>query len=188
MPSDADQPHPNSPGHITPDDKDWTWVLERVCPECGADVRSFTREAIGAMVRANAAEWGAVLDRPADHLRRRPRPDKWSPLEYAAHVRDVYDLYLFRLNLMLTEDGPHYPNWDQDDTAVSERYHEQTPSDVRRDLVASANALADRWDRVAGDDWARTGYRSDGAAFTVETFARYLIHDPIHHLWDVQSG
>lgn len=177
-----------TPDPITPDDKDWTWVLEQVCPECGADVRSFAREEIGTMVRGNAAEWTTVLDAPTAELRRRPQPDKWSALEYAAHVRDVYDLYLFRLNLMLTEDGPAYPNWDQDETAVAERYNEQDPVRVRRQLAASGAALADRWDEVGDDDWQRTGYRSDGAEFTVETFARYLIHDPIHHLWDVRSG
>ena len=26
---------------------------------------------------------------------------------------------------------------------------------------------------------------SDGARFTVESFGRYLLHDPIHHLQDV---
>jgi hypothetical protein len=35
--------------------------------------------------------------------------------------------------------------------------------------------------------WARTGRRSDGAAFTVESFARYFVHDPVHHLHDVQA-
>jgi hypothetical protein len=27
--------------------------------------------------------------------------------------------------------------------------------------------------------------RSDGARFTVASFARYMVHDPIHHLYDV---
>jgi hypothetical protein len=38
---------------------------------------------------------------------------------------------------------------------------------------------------VTGAQWERTGRRSDGARFTVETFARYFIHDPVHHLYDV---
>ncbi len=41
---------------------------------------------------------------------------------------------------------------------------------------------------VRGDQWERPGRRSDGASFTVETFARYMIHDPVHHLWDVAHG
>jgi len=38
---------------------------------------------------------------------------------------------------------------------------------------------------VTGAQWRRTGNRSDGASFTVETFARYFVHDPVHHLYDV---
>ena len=38
---------------------------------------------------------------------------------------------------------------------------------------------------MTGDQWPRTGPRSDGARFTVETFARYFVHDPVHHLYDV---
>ena len=41
---------------------------------------------------------------------------------------------------------------------------------------------------MTGDQWQRTGSRSDGAAFTVATFARYFVHDPVHHLDDVARG
>ena len=74
---------------IVPDAKDWTWVLHRTCPECGFDTRSFPRAAVPHLLHENAAAWSAVLVRPGD-LRRRPRPDVWSPLEYACHVRDVF--------------------------------------------------------------------------------------------------
>ena len=49
-------------------------------------------------------------------------------------------------------------------------------------------ALAERFADVADDQWTRTGTRSDGAKFTVHTFAQYLIHDPIHHVHDVRQG
>ena len=45
--------------------------------------------------------------------------------------------------------------------------------------------LAARFDGVGDDEWLRTSERSDGSVFTVDSFARYLLHDPIHHLWDV---
>ncbi len=41
---------------IQPDTKDWTWVLERRCDECGFEAPAFPREEVGAMVRANAAQ------------------------------------------------------------------------------------------------------------------------------------
>jgi hypothetical protein len=158
-------------------------VLEAACPECGFVAADVDVDDVAAMLRANADAWTHVLR--SRSVAQRPSPAVWSPLEYACHVRDVNRLYLVRLNLMLAQDGPHYPNWDQDRTAIDERYHEADPAEVAEDLTAAAMALADRFDEVAGDQWDRTGYRSDGAAFTISSFARYLIHDPIHHLHDV---
>jgi hypothetical protein len=171
---------------ITPDGKDWTWVLREVCPECGFDVRNFPREQVGSLIRDNAASWRPVLEHP--NVSRRPYDDTWSALEYACHVRDVFKLYDERLQLMLTEDDARFDNWDQDETAVESRYDEQDPSVVGNELRAAAEALADRFDSVEGKQWDRTGKRSDGVEFTTESFGRYLTHDPIHHLYDVDRG
>jgi hypothetical protein len=166
---------------LAPDTKDWTWVLDRPCPECGFDSRTVTGADVAESLRRNASAWPAVL--ATEHAAKRPRADKWSPVEYACHVRDVCRVYTERLRLMNTETDPHYPNWDQDATAVRERYHEQDPAAVAAELTEAAEVLASAFERV--EDWTRTGTRGDGAHFTIETFARYLVHDPVHHLWDV---
>ncbi len=171
---------------IIPDTKDWTWVLQRPCPECGFDTAGFPREEIASMVRANARSWLDVL--AASGTRDRPDAQTWSPSEYACHVRDVFRLYDYRLDLMLTRDDPLYPNWDQDETAERERYSEQEPAEIGPQLIAAADALAARFDTVSGGQWERPGRRSDGAVFTVETFGRYFIHDPVHHLHDATRG
>ena len=171
---------------IEPDTKDWTWVLERSCPECGFDVRTFPRERIGEMIRGNAREWERLLRHP--DAGRRPRADRWSGLEYACHVRDVFLLYDHRLRLMLERDHPEFPNWDQDAAAIAGRYGDQDSETVVKELVEAAERLAQRFDPVSGTAWARTGTRSDGATFTIESFARYLIHDPVHHVHDVERG
>jgi len=170
---------------ITPDTKDWTWVLRRPCPECGLDTQSFPRREVSALLLANAAGWRDVLTAPADEVRRRPQPDRWSPLEYACHVRDTCRIYAQRLDLMLTQDDPTFPNWDQDATAVADDYAAQDPAVVSGELSGFAELLAAGFAAVPEDAWERTGTRSDGAHFTVETFARYFVHDPIHHLYDV---
>lgn len=172
---------------ITPDTKDWTWVLNRPCPECGLDTRTFRGADVAGLLKENATGWHQLLTGPTDP-RRRPEPDVWSPLEYACHVRDVCRRYTERLDLMLTLDDPHYPNWDQDKTAVEDRYGEQDPHVVAGELVVAATTLAEKFAGVSGDQWQRTGNRSDGAHFTVETFARYFVHDPIHHLHDATSS
>ncbi len=175
------------PMPITPDTKNWTWVLERACPECGFDASAFPREEVGEMLRANAATWQNLLSR-GEVVALRPRDDVWSALEYGCHVRDVFRIFDERLRRILDEDGPEFASWDQDATAVEDRYGEQSASQVAAELLAAAQALASRFDRVEGEQWQRTGERSDGARFTTESFARYLIHDPVHHVDDVERG
>jgi hypothetical protein len=171
---------------IVPDDKNWTWVLERPCPECGFDASTQSPEGVGGLLRANARSWLNVLDEPSDVLRRRASEDRWSPLEYACHVRDVFVIFNERLELMLNADNPAFANWDQDRSAVDDRYNEQEPSVVARDLGVAATTLASAFEDVQGDEWNRQGERSDGSHFTIDTFSRYFIHDPIHHLYDVR--
>lgn len=170
---------------IAPDGKDWTWVLERPCRECGFDASTFPASEVAGLIRSNAAAWDRMLGGPVVDLRRRPSEDRWSALEYGCHVRDVFRLYDERLDLMLRQDDPLYPNWDQDATAVEEEYNGQDPARVAAELQRAALQLAEAFDRVDGVQWQRSGRRSDGARFTIDTFSRYLVHDPVHHLFDV---
>lgn len=168
---------------IDPDTKDWTWVLEKPCPECGFVAGDLDRARVAAVVRANAASWGPVLARP--DARTRPDDATWSPLEYGCHVRDVLRLYDERLQLMLDQDDPLYPNWDQDATAVADRYDLQDPATVAREIADAAGQIADAFDSLDPQQWDRRGRRSDGASFTVESFSRYFVHDLEHHRIDV---
>jgi hypothetical protein len=168
---------------IVRDTKNWTWVIEHPCPDCGFDAADYPDAAIAAAIRDNAASWPAVLVRPT--VRVRPNDSTWSPLEYSAHVRDVLRVYRERLRLMVDTDDPLYPNWDQDETAVAENYNEQDPAAVSGELAEAAADLAAAFGELEPDQWRRPGRRSDGAGFTVSSLAKYMTHDLVHHRWDV---
>jgi len=168
---------------IVPDDKNWTWVLERECPDCGFSAGTFDVANTGAAVRDLATCWTAVLHRP--DVARRPNVTTWSPLEYGCHVRDVFRIFDRRLQLMLEHLDPKFENWNQDKTAIDDDYASQSASVVAGELTSAAFLLADRFESIVRDQWQRRGFRSDGSAFTVRTIAQYLLHDPVHHLWDV---
>jgi DinB superfamily len=170
---------------IEPDTKDWTWVLERPCPECGFAARAIDRAALPGLLRDTAVRWRAALT--TDDCAVRPADNIWSPLEYACHVRDVHRVFDERLRLLLTEGDPAFANWDQDTTAVEARYDLQDPATVADELAVATETVADRYAGAADDAWERTGTRSDGAVFTVESLGRYQLHDVVHHLADVGS-
>lgn len=173
------------PPAVEPDVKDWTWVLERRCPECGFAAADVEPAGIGATVRDLVPRWVAVLHRP--DARERPAPSTWSALEYGAHVRDVMRVFDERVRAMVEEDDPQFANWDQDATALEDRYDAQDPVVVADELAASAERTAARFDAVQGDQWGRPGRRSNGSVFTVRTLGQYFLHDVVHHLDDVRG-
>ncbi len=176
----------------TPDRKDWTWALERACDSCGLEVDHVARSDLGALIRANAAAWRALLARGSMVAARPPAGSAaspvWSALEYGCHVRDVYRRFHERLRRMLSEDQPSFADWDQNYTAIEAGYGEQDPGRVSYDLALIAGQTADMVDRIMSDQWERTGTRSDGLSFTVDSLVRYLLHDVVHHVWDVEQG
>jgi hypothetical protein len=178
---------------ITPDTKNWTWVLERACPECGFDPAAISYGDVPRVTREAVEFWQGVLEGgdgsaaagSAAALGVRPDDSTWSPLEYAAHTRDVFRIMHARLNLMLVLTDPDFLNWDQDDTAVRADYRSQSPVRVARELAAAGHAIADAFELVPDAELGRTGRRTDGSRFTVASLAAYFAHDVIHHRWDV---
>lgn len=175
-----------------PDHKNWAWVLERPCDQCSYDASLVDRNDLGARFRSNAAAWRGVLQRGEIVSRRPPvdddEPPVWSALEYGAHVRDVYELVDERLKRMLKKSNPTFKDWDQNRAAIKGKYNEQEPDKVAYKLALNAGKVADTYDRLSADEWSRTGERSDGQAFTVESFGIYILHDLEHHLCDAQAG
>lgn len=177
---------PTTDPDIRPDDKDWTWTVLRPCPECGYDASVVEAGAVADEVRRLTAPWPAVLGR-AD-VGDRPRPQTWSPLEYACHVRDVCRVFEGRVRLMLDRDDPTFDDWDQDRAAVDGAYATQEPGPVGAELGSAAEAFAELLASVGAGQWERRGLRSNGSAFTVLTLGRYGLHDLAHHLGDVRAA
>jgi hypothetical protein len=170
---------------VPADTKDWTWVLERPCPQCGVDAGSLAPTSLPRVILENAQAWLEVLGR--DDVSSRRDPSVWSPLEYACHVRDVHRVFDGRLALMLDQHDPAFENWDQDAAAIEGRYADAVPREVGDELLEAAERVAQRFADVTDDQWSRTGRRSNGSVFTVATLGQYQAHDVLHHLWDVQD-
>lgn len=169
---------------IEPDTKDWTWVLDRPCADCGFDPAVVHAPDLPDLIHDNTRSWYDVLDR-AD-VAVRPDDATWSPLEYSAHVRDVHRVFAERIALMLDQDAPTFANWDQDRAAIEGDYASEDPAELVVQLVESAADVAAAYQQVPDSAWGRTGVRSNGAAFTIESLGRYHLHDLVHHVWDVR--
>ena len=164
-------------------------MLERQCDECRYQADVLARNEFGGRIRAVGGAWRETLSRGSVVTRLRHDDDRtWTPLQYGCHVRDVFKLFEERTRQMLKKrKPPTFTDWDQEVEAVKSDYANQAPAKVAYDLASYAGKYADLLDRVDGDDWQREGFRSDGPRFTVESLARYMLHDVEHHLWDVRE-
>jgi hypothetical protein len=171
---------------IDPDTKDWTWVLDRLCPECGFDAATVHHMQVADRIRGDAADWVRRLGQPGVNVRR--QPTVWTTLEYGCHVRDVHRIFNHRVRLMLTEDEPQFPNWEQDETAIAADYACQDPATVATELFDAASIVADTYTNVPAGAWTRRGLRSNGSEFTIATISIYHLHDIVHHAHDVRDG
>ena len=136
-------------------------------------------------LRTAIATLRAAVQAPGSDVR--PTPEVWSALEYGCHVRDVCIVFGTRLAQMRHADDPQFPDWNQDETALAERYWQQDPAQVADELAIEGGRIADDFATVAGDEWQRRGRRSNGSQFTVDTLAKYFLHDVVHHVHDVVS-
>ena len=171
------------PTAVPPDTRDWTFVITKGCEECGFVPQQ--PETTGERLRATVPAWRQALASGA--ASERPAPTVWSAVEYGCHVRDTCRLFRRRLELMLAEDDPEFPNWDQDRTAVEDDYFHQDPAEVTEALAAEAEATAAAFDAIRPYQWSRPGRRSNGSTFTVRTLAIYFLHDIEHHVHDVAA-
>ncbi len=167
-----------------PDIKDWTWTLDRRCPDCGLAAGEVEPADVAERAFIAAEEWVQIL-RSSPAAAHRPEPDVWSPLEYGAHVRDVIRVFDERVRQMLETDDPQFANWDQDRAAIDGDYAELDPDDVAEELETAAQTFVARLQALTAADFARPGRRSNGSVFTVGSLLQYFLHDVVHHLWDV---
>lgn len=163
------------------------------CAECGFHASTVTPVNAEATVRALGRRYQAPLTRllPGEDsdevLRKRPNPDTWSALEYAAHVRDLIALWGHTLHRALREDRPNLPRPDPeiaDRFAAEEAYNSQDPTKVAQELSANAERMAAKVATIAPDQWDRDVMFGD-EEMTALAIVHKVAHEGEHHLLDL---
>jgi hypothetical protein len=158
------------------------------CAECGFDATLLTAADAITALRSLGRRWRqAFEDVPDEVLRGRPDPKTWSPLEYAAHTRDVLAMNGLGLGEILDDRRPTYPAIEPDPpapVAADHGYNDLDPARVLDSLERNGNAMADRAARALPAHFSRTGTLG-GDEYDAGWVLRHAVHDATHHLKDV---
>lgn len=176
-------------GSVGTGEDDWlTIVAGGTCAGCGLRATEARRETLGGLLVDEANRLGRVLTTADDTVvRTRPAPDRWSAMEYGAHVRDALAVLTERVVRALREDEPDLGWWDQDAAIADGWANDEEAASVADDVVRNATHLRDVLAEVGDDDWERGATRR-GERFTVELLARYALHEVVHHRVDAAAS
>jgi hypothetical protein len=159
------------------------------CEECGYayDLTAATRA--GDEIRSAVAELARLLvttERRA--LARRTAPERWSPLEYACHVRDVLITQRERVLLARRTDVPAAVPMGRDERVAHDGYAESDPAEVAEEVTIAARLLANTLSRLDTRDWElRIVYNwPQRTERTLRWVAANTVHDVRHHLLDIK--
>jgi DinB superfamily len=158
------------------------------CDECGYEYDEVERDAIPDALRALAVRYRAVLTgTDVGVLRAHPRAGVWSALEYCCHMRDVFQVQRDRVLLALEEDQPAFASMRREERVAEERYNDQSPVEVGREVVGAAASLSETLESLDDGGWERTGVYNwpSRKVRTIEWIGRHTIHEGEHHLWDI---
>mgnify|MGYP002719570974 CR=1 FL=1 len=167
---------------IPADTKDWTVVLRQGCEQCGF-TPDFPYSEVSERLQALIPAVTEIFERPTEELVSRPDATTWAPVEYLAHSAEVCEVMMDRLQLMLVQDNPQFPSWDQDAAAVDGAYLERPLGHVKRDVLTNLQHASTEFEKVPADLLSRAGTRGDGGKFTIRTLAEYFVHDVEHHVF-----
>ena len=121
-----------------------------------------------------------VREVPAERLKQRPKPEKWSAHEHACHIATTHRLFFERLDRMLAQDDPVIKAYEPGDEA---------PDMLKRmDLDASLlqwarerGELVERLRTLTPAQWERAGRHSEYSPYSVFIMFRHLaLHDMLH--------
>lgn len=142
------------------------------------------------------AEWGRLLGTLAEgpevvaerlaaapaHLTHRPATGRWNALEVLGHLRDAdRDVYLPRLELVLTQHEPAVPDVDLERADLVTSYDGLDPAAVLTEWRAQRARLLARLAPLGRTEWARLGIHSRRGAFPLADMVRGWVEHDLSH-------
>jgi hypothetical protein len=159
------------------------------CEACGFAWETVADAEIAERIVAGADALAGILAAPdRDTLTERPEPDRWSALEYGAHVRDVMLHVRDRVVIALVEDDPEFKPLYRDERVDLGLYAADEPAVVAEELRMAARLFARTFAATSGAQRERPCQYAYPTVQTrtVRWMCQQVVHEVEHHLADVE--
>lgn len=145
---------------------------------------------VASRIRAGTDMLARLLHNAPDVANTRPTPDRWSMLEYGAHVRDVMLVLRDRFVVGVVTDNPGFTPMYRDERVDLGMYTREDPIALAAELEAAAALLVRMLEALSPEQFDRTcqyGYPGPSTR-TLRWIAAQAVHEVEHHLGDVEQN
>lgn len=158
------------------------------CPGCQFVWDDIDPATVSARIRTAVSGLAEILSGP--HATERPEPQRWSSLEYAAHVRDVLLNVRDRIILAFVEECPSPPPIYREHRVALGLYANDGPEIVAGDLAVAARLFTTAFDAISPEHGARPLIYSQllKDERTINWTGAQGVHECEHHLGDAREN
>ncbi|HEX4981058.1 MAG TPA: DinB family protein [Ilumatobacteraceae bacterium] len=160
------------------------------CAVCGFVWDDVADAEVASRIRAGAEMLARLLRNAPDVANTRPTPDRWSMLEYGAHVRDVMLVLRDRFVVGVVTDNPGFTPMYRDERVALGMYAGEEAVVLATEVEAAAALLVRMLEALSPEQLDRTcqyGYPGPSTR-TLRWMAAQAVHEIEHHLGDVEQN
>ena len=122
-----------------------------------------------------------VKETPADVLKRRPFPGKWTPTEILGHLVDADWVLGYRSRMIYSEDEPEILSMDQEKWVTAQRYAERDAAELVEQFRSLRAINLQLWRKMNPEDLKRFGRHSERGPESLGILLKmYAGHDLSH--------
>ena len=138
-------------------------------------------EAMARMSRTADDFAAAILGVSDADLSRRPDAKNWSAKEIVCHIRDVEEMFMDRIKLILATDGAKFAPVDADPWVTMRQYQRNSAHEALAAFRSLRGAMLALLRGLTADQWARSGTHITRGPLTIGDIVLHATrHDDDH--------
>lgn len=135
-----------------------------------------------AQLRAVPGEFERALSKDDQAIRRRPAAGEWSAIEVLGHMIDKMQNWSHRVEVVLVEDRPALPGYDQDVYVRERDYQHAAPATLLAQLRQECEHFAAIVERVPDAALERVGVHEEVGPITLRQCIEAPVESASEHL------
>lgn len=112
----------------------------------------------------------------------RDQDDGWTILEVMCHLRDFDGIFYERATMIIEQEYPMLPGYDQETLVTDHEYNKQNLAQVYAELKVARQRLAEFFTLLPDPDWERAGMHPEEGHFTMTDAVMQVSRHDITHI------